>query len=76
MHTNFNTFPTFQKNIDYREIEQKEAGSGSKSEKLNKFLLEKEEGKQDDKKGQKRYTLTDLARKKKKEATQEVDKKN
>ena len=84
LHTNYNISnksSPFRKKVDYKEIEDKEAASGSKAEKLAKFLLEKEESERekDENKGQKKYTLTDLARKrnkKKKEATEEVEKKN
>ena len=54
----------FQKSFDYKEIEEKEAGEGSKAEKLTKFLLEKQEGDKE-RGGQKKYKLEDLIAKKK-----------
>ena len=67
MQNNYNGLSTFQKSIGYKEIEKKESESGRKAERIGKFLLEKEEGEQDENKGQKRYKLSDKVGKKKKE---------
>ena len=68
----------FQKFFDYKEIEEKEAGEGSKAEKLTKFLLEKQqEGNRNRERGEERKVkLNDLIAKKKEKKQEEVENKN
>ena len=55
----YDPFCGFQKSLDYKEIEEKEAKEESKAQKVTKFLLENEEG------GQKKYNMNDLVAKRK-----------
>ena len=55
----YDPFWWFQKSLDYKEIEEKEAKEESKAQKATKFLLEQEEG------GQKKYNMNDLVAKRK-----------
>ena len=65
----------FQKFFDYKEIEEKEAGEGSKAEKLTKFLFEKQEGNRE-KAEERKVKLNDLIAKKKEKKQEEVENKN
>ena len=60
-----------QRSIDYKEIEEKEAGGDSKMEKLTKFLMEEQNK---GKGGQKKVSLEDLIAKKKAKKKEMQDK--
>ena len=61
-----------QRSIDYKEIEEKEAGGESKMEKITKFLME--DPKKQGKGGQKKLSLEDLIAKKKQKKKEMQDK--